>query len=92
MPLYDFECNTCGQVFEELIFDDDEQVPCQSCGGMETFRKVAAPSPMLTNPFPYKSNAPANPAKLAALSDPRLNRTCPNKSTCSQTATVGGGG
>ncbi len=90
MPLYDFECHTCGEVFEELIFDDDEQVPCQSCGGNETSRKVAAPSPLLTNPFPYKTSS--KPMPMAALNDPRLNRTCPNKSTCSQTATIGGGG
>ncbi len=86
MPLYDFECRSCGNVFEELIFDDDENVPCQKCQSMETFQKVAAPSPLKTNPFPYKTSSKPLPKGLL---NPKLNRTCPNKSSCSASMTAG---
>ncbi|UCF58175.1 MAG: zinc ribbon domain-containing protein, partial [Deltaproteobacteria bacterium] len=25
MPIYEFECNRCGNIFEQLIFPSDEQ-------------------------------------------------------------------
>ncbi len=92
MPLFDFECKDCGKIFEELVFDDNEFPPCQECGGSETMRRVSAPSPLKTNPFPYpnKTGKPApkmpTPAQMA-----KLNRSCPNAGSCGASATIGGG-
>lgn len=33
MPLFEFECKTCGARFEQLVFDRDKKVSCKSCGG-----------------------------------------------------------
>lgn len=91
MPLYDFECKTCGHVFEELIFEEDEKVPCQACQGNDTARKVAAPSPLKTNPFPYKvGKTLPHMSKIPQAS--ALNRTCPKAGSCGATTTFGGTG
>jgi putative FmdB family regulatory protein len=31
MRLYDFRCNACGHVFEELVESRDEAVTCPTC-------------------------------------------------------------
>ncbi len=85
MPLYDFECNACGHIFEELVFENDERPPCQKCGDADTAQRMSAPSPLKTNPFPYKVGK-------TMPQMPKLNRTCPNASSCGQVATIGGGG
>jgi putative FmdB family regulatory protein len=43
MPIYEFECDDCGKVFERLCFrgDDDETVPCESCGGTKTHKLMS---------------------------------------------------
>lgn len=56
MPLYDFFCNDCSQSFEELFAAN--AVPtcpaCPKCGSAKTEQRMSAPSPTMTNPFPYK--------------------------------------
>lgn len=33
MPLYDFKCEECGEVFEDLCgIDEKNNPPCQTCG------------------------------------------------------------
>ncbi len=55
MPMFDFECSGCGRRFEELMFDDDTELPCcPSCGSSDTRRLLSTPSPLKKNPFPYK--------------------------------------
>jgi putative FmdB family regulatory protein len=38
MPIYEFKCKKCGNVFEHLCFrsDDKDHVSCTSCGHKET--------------------------------------------------------
>jgi len=37
MPIYEFKCRKCGNVFEYLHFkSDDNYAPCPSCGGDKT--------------------------------------------------------
>ena len=55
MPLFDFECEDCGKHFEELRFDDDNDLPCcPDCKSKNTRRLLTMPSPLKKNPFPYK--------------------------------------
>lgn len=53
MPLYDFFCPACTTAFEELA-DPGKLPPCPQCGNTQTERRMSAPSPLKTNPFPYK--------------------------------------
>jgi putative FmdB family regulatory protein len=34
MPIYEFKCNKCEKIFEQLIFssDEEENLACPSCG------------------------------------------------------------
>ncbi|HEY6041668.1 MAG TPA: zinc ribbon domain-containing protein [Anaerolineae bacterium] len=48
MPLYEFECQTCGENFDRLMRATDViEVTCPECGSQETLKKFstfAAPS------------------------------------------------
>ncbi|MHC1742692.1 MAG: FmdB family zinc ribbon protein [Syntrophobacteraceae bacterium] len=41
MPLYEYQCDTCGHRFERLVFHDEENVGCPSCSG--EVRKLMSP-------------------------------------------------
>lgn len=43
MPLYEFRCNKCGNVFEQLIFssDEEEKLACPLCGERDTCRLMS---------------------------------------------------
>jgi putative FmdB family regulatory protein len=44
MPIYEFKCKKCGNVFEFLCFrsDDSDTVTCPSCGKSETEKLLSA--------------------------------------------------
>lgn len=42
MPMYEFKCNACKKVFEELVFGDPKSVPCPHCGSTNTQRLLSA--------------------------------------------------
>jgi len=56
MPMYDFSCQNCMTVFEELLVKDDGAavVVCPMCGSAATARMLSAPSPLKTGAFPFK--------------------------------------
>ncbi len=31
MPIYEFQCEDCGEVFEEFVFRKDEKIVCKKC-------------------------------------------------------------
>jgi len=33
MPIYEYKCEECGHVFEELTFHDGEAIECPRCSG-----------------------------------------------------------
>jgi putative FmdB family regulatory protein len=41
MPLYEYEGQSCGAQFEQLIFNRDTTVTCQSCGGERVVRRLS---------------------------------------------------
>jgi putative FmdB family regulatory protein len=43
MPIYEFKCNKCGNIFEHLIFpsDEEDKVICPSCGQRDTSRLMS---------------------------------------------------
>ena len=44
MPIYEFECSSCGVRFEELAPSGTPGVACPDCGSGETSRVYSAPA------------------------------------------------
>ncbi|MGI5864217.1 MAG: FmdB family zinc ribbon protein [Myxococcales bacterium] len=51
MPLYEFECRTCRERFEDLVraADADMVVQCPTCGAKDAVRLLSAPAISLGN-------------------------------------------
>ncbi len=45
MPIYEFDCEDCGNRFEELVADDAPGPGCPECGSARTRRRMSAISP-----------------------------------------------
>jgi len=42
MPIYEFRCENCGHVFEELVrFGNDQGLKCPECGSTDTRKAVS---------------------------------------------------
>jgi putative FmdB family regulatory protein len=42
MPIYEFECGECGELFEELVPAGTERVACRACGADGAQRKLSS--------------------------------------------------
>jgi len=60
MPMYDFSCQNCSMMFEELLTKDEDAAICPQCGAAGAVRMLSAPSPLKTGAFPFKPG-PAHP-------------------------------
>ncbi|HEY2717707.1 MAG TPA: zinc ribbon domain-containing protein [Solirubrobacterales bacterium] len=45
MPIYEYECESCGERFEELVAAGSEAVPCAACGSERTRRLLSGFAP-----------------------------------------------
>jgi putative FmdB family regulatory protein len=45
MPIYEFECDKCGNRFEELVSSSAPAPSCPSCGSIRTARRLSPVSP-----------------------------------------------
>ncbi len=46
MPMYDYRCKNCDEVFEELVFSSttpDKEIKCPKCGQNKSERLLSAP-------------------------------------------------
>ena len=50
MPIYEFECKTCGERFEELASNETRGLACPACGSEETRRLLSLVSPASRQP------------------------------------------
>ncbi|HEY7949905.1 MAG TPA: zinc ribbon domain-containing protein [Solirubrobacterales bacterium] len=50
MPVYEFECEQCGDRFEELVPSDRQSFPCPVCGSDRTRRLLSPVSPPSRQP------------------------------------------
>ncbi len=48
MPIFEYRCEDCQQVFETLVRKSDEQVLCSSCGSGQLEKQLSAPSLLST--------------------------------------------
>ena len=82
MPMFEFCCRACGEVFEELLRAGDTATPvCPKCGAAETERCLSVPAPLKTGAFPYKPG-PVRP----------LGTGGPSCGTCGMGGGMGGAG
>ena len=47
MPMYDYRCKNCDEVFEELVYSStvsDDEVKCPKCGQNKSVRLLSAPT------------------------------------------------
>jgi putative FmdB family regulatory protein len=47
MPVYDYKCMNCHEVFEELVLSSntsDSEVKCPHCGSYQAQRQLSAPA------------------------------------------------
>jgi putative FmdB family regulatory protein len=50
MPVYEFECQSCGDRFEELVSSETRTFACPTCGSEETRRLLSPVSPPSRQP------------------------------------------
>ncbi|HVY95779.1 MAG TPA: zinc ribbon domain-containing protein [Solirubrobacterales bacterium] len=50
MPIYEFECEECGERFEELAGPEVTSAPCPACGAGRTRRLISPVSPPSRQP------------------------------------------
>ncbi|MDE7241946.1 zinc ribbon domain-containing protein [Desulfovibrio sp.] len=82
MPMFEFCCRACGEVFEELLRAGDTAAPaCPKCGAAETERRLSVPAPLKTGAFPFKPG-PVRP----------LGTGGPSCGTCGMGGGMGGNG
>jgi putative FmdB family regulatory protein len=44
MPIYEFKCKKCGNIFEQLVFSSDkkDKVVCPACGKEDAYRLLSS--------------------------------------------------
>ncbi len=57
MPIYEYECNSCGKVFEKMqnINDENREINCEYCGE-KAYRKISKTSYHLTGSGFYNTD------------------------------------
>ena len=54
MPMYDYNCHSCGQPFEELVFSStvpDDEITCPNCGENKAVKQLSAPAVSVGSSF-----------------------------------------
>ena len=64
MPLYDFNCDNCGQTFERYAKMDEKVVDCEACGDGMAFRKITARYSVIKEPDFVTDNISGEPERI----------------------------
>lgn len=83
MPLYEYVCAACGEVFEEICGADSPAPACPACGSSKTEKRVSAPSPLKTGAFPFKIG-PVHPAAKKMAAGMAGGAACGSCASCKQ--------
>ena len=54
MPMYDYKCRSCSQLFEELVFSSnvlDEEITCPNCSENKAVKQLSAPAVAVGSSF-----------------------------------------
>jgi putative FmdB family regulatory protein len=77
MPMYEFDCDACGERFEDLVAAGTEQTACRRCGSEDTRRVLSvpgAPWKLVKTPGAAKRQESKN-AKLHASTKARFKES-----------------
>lgn len=44
MPIFEFVCASCGNVFEKIVYAESEELACEKCGSSELTKLLSTPS------------------------------------------------
>ena len=44
MPIYEYECDSCGEIFEVILAVGGASPPCPECGGRKCTKLIGAPA------------------------------------------------
>lgn len=70
MPIYEFECASCGHRFDRLQkLSDDDPTICPSCGAPQLKRRVSAPSFRVAGSGWYETDFKSDSDKKRNLAD-----------------------
>ncbi len=69
MPLFEYECKTCGTKFEQLIFDRTKKIACKSCKSSKVVRLLS--SFAVARSESSNSQAAAEPGPCGACGAPQ---------------------
>lgn len=74
MPIYEFRCQGCGEVFELLAMNQNDQVEakCPQCGGVEISRVMSSCASVIGG-----SSSPSGGNQASVE-----NRSCANAGNC----------
>lgn len=57
MPIFDFQCDSCGHEFEKLVLKSDAPAPaCVACSSTEVTKQVSAPGFRLSGSGWYETD------------------------------------
>lgn len=42
MPIFEYKCDKCGEVFEKLVSKSDAKVECEKCGSKKVDKQLSA--------------------------------------------------
>jgi len=57
MPIFDFQCDSCGHEFEKLVLKSDAPAPaCVACSSEEVTKQVSAPGFRLSGSGWYETD------------------------------------
>jgi putative FmdB family regulatory protein len=78
MPIYEYECDNCGNVFEEIVYSvTNDTLPCPKCSSKETKKLMSRVGGIAMGKM---SSGPACSSGAA----------CPGASTCGAGGCCGG--
>ena len=65
MPIYEYACNRCGNFFEKIVLnsDNDEELKCPSCGEKDIHRQVSSFSCVSKSGESLYSDSGCSPSK-----------------------------
>jgi putative FmdB family regulatory protein len=82
MPIYEFECASCGHRFDKLQkLSDEDPTICPSCGAPQLKRRVSAPSFRLAGSGWYETDFKKDGDKKRNLAENKTDGAAPKPDT-----------
>lgn len=80
MPIYEYRCAECGEIFEEIGSVGASSPACPACGRPETERIISAPGAPKKRGFPFKIG-PVHPLAKKMVRGNACSGSCPGSAS-----------